>query len=754
MIKPLPQKKQKFGRKLGKILAIVFGVIALGSMAAVIAFSTSKVGDKKLPVGSDSNVSCLSAESIGDNWVYSASDGTLNLCDNELKVVSSVNVVNKLSEKTGLPTSSLHLFTNKYVQNSGNIYTAVTYFNSETSINTDYIVTYKVTDNVLTFNNYGKLAEGCSFARVADDGNTAYISVTDNRDLRCVYRYDADTLAPVGDEKDYAILHSIPYYDADSNIIEIHALKRTNPLYSFDIVGDYIYATTDKGFVKLKADDFSQVKKVYEDFELDASGWDFNKYNFVPPYGQSIVGSELINGTYICTTSDSTISHVSINDFDNVPNEVSLRAYKDIALPASPVNTGTNSFQYNPYTKRAVIVYANVATVSLIDFSDIDKPYLVLADSANINITSAVQTSDNKYLIYVYTNAQETQSSINQIGCKSINDVAFNFLAEKMIVLFVVLMVVFLVLSILALLIWIKNLFLEKFINFCGNVKKNWITYAIMGACIVLLCLFCYYPAVGSISMSFFYYHTGEPVTFNFFRNYIQIFSDPVVWGSFGNMIIFLAMDIITALIPPLIFAFFLTVMRSKKFSALTRTLLFLPAVIPGLTKMMIWQTGIYGDNGIINNIIRAFNGQPVVFFNGGPADIWMLILMGFPFVGSYLVFYGALMNVPSSYYEAAELEGMGVWKRFVRIDVPLIRPQIKYVFVLTFIASVQNFGRTYMITSSTFTLRTPIHLMYEAIQRGDYGYSSAMATILFVLLFVATLFNMRKQKEKLGDAI
>jgi multiple sugar transport system permease protein len=126
------------------------------------------------------------------------------------------------------------------------------------------------------------------------------------------------------------------------------------------------------------------------------------------------------------------------------------------------------------------------------------------------------------------------------------------------------------------------------------------------------------------------------------------------------------------------------------------------------------------------------------------------IIMMGFPFVGSYLIFYGAMMNVPDSYYEAAELDGITVIKRFVFIDVPLIFPQIKYVLIMTFIASVQNFGRTYMTDmNNIYDTYTPIHTMYKKIQaEGNYGLASAYATVLFVFLFAATVFNMYSQKR------
>ena len=127
----------------------------------------------------------------------------------------------------------------------------------------------------------------------------------------------------------------------------------------------------------------------------------------------------------------------------------------------------------------------------------------------------------------------------------------------------------------------------------------------------------------------------------------------------------------------------------------------------------------------------------------------WSLIMMGFPFVGSYLIFYGAMMNVPDSYYEAAELDGITVIKRFVFIDVPLILAQIKYVFIMTFIGSVQNFGRTYMTeTGGAAGAQTPVHTMYNFVTSDDYGRASAYATVLFIFLFFATMINMRAQTK------
>ena len=131
---------------------------------------------------------------------------------------------------------------------------------------------------------------------------------------------------------------------------------------------------------------------------------------------------------------------------------------------------------------------------------------------------------------------------------------------------------------------------------------------------------------------------------------------------------------------------------------------------------------------------------------------IW-LIAMGFPFVGSYLIFYGAMMNIPSSYYEAAEMDGISVFKRFIKIDIPLCAPQIKYVVIMTIIASIQNFSRVYIAMGGMpGVVSTPIVEMYMLMNASErnYGLASAYATILFVILFFMTYLALRnKMKEK-----
>ena len=261
--------------------------------------------------------------------------------------------------------------------------------------------------------------------------------------------------------------------------------------------------------------------------------------------------------------------------------------------------------------------------------------------------------------------------------------------------------------------------------------------------------MFCYYPGIASLGLSFFDYTAEkQSMKWNNFENYISIFTNKYSLEAFRNMVIFAITDVLTALIPPLIFAFFLSFMRSKKFSNLTRTLLFIPGVIPAVAGTLIWNTGIYGEYGVLNTLIEAFNGEPVKFLASSGTALASIIMMGFPFVGSYLIFYGAIMNIADSYIEAAELEGCPLIKRLIKIDIPLIMPQLKYVLIMTLIHTAQNFNRVYMTTGGSWGTQIPINDMYNKLVAGNYGQSSAYAAILFLIMFIPMMLNLRTQKK------
>lgn len=274
----------------------------------------------------------------------------------------------------------------------------------------------------------------------------------------------------------------------------------------------------------------------------------------------------------------------------------------------------------------------------------------------------------------------------------------------------------------------------------------------------VLLIVFYYVPIVLGFSISFLDYVPGERAVFEGFKYFGMVLRSSAFWQSTGTMALFLIADILKALIPPFIIAELLFTVRFKRFSLWVRILLFLPGILPGVAATLVWQQGIFdaSTNSLVNAFIKlfapSFTGLNWIYNPSYGVRILSIVCFGFPWVGSYLIFFGALGGINSSIFEAAKLDGCPWWKRVLTMDIPLILSQFKYVLITTFIASVQNYGTLYILygTGAGDTLRTPALMMYSEIMAGNYNLASVMGVFLFLFLAVVTVLNFRSQREQI----
>ncbi len=273
-----------------------------------------------------------------------------------------------------------------------------------------------------------------------------------------------------------------------------------------------------------------------------------------------------------------------------------------------------------------------------------------------------------------------------------------------------------------------------------------------------LLAVFYYWPIVRGFGLSFFNYN-GVTSKFVGLQNFIDVLYNTLFWDSALTMLILLVTDIVKAIVPPLLFAEFILAVRNKQFSFIVRVLLFIPGILPGVAGTLVWVNGIFGSDsyGLLNSICSIFVPGFIQTWIGPYLEtrsLVSIIMFAFPWVGSYLIFYGGVMGIPKSLFEAAELDGCGWWRRIATIDLPLIFAQIKYIFITSFIASVQDYGRLFITDQATgHGLKVPALIIYENIYKGgsepNYGLSSAMSMYLFAFLLIATILNFRKQTDK-----
>ena len=298
----------------------------------------------------------------------------------------------------------------------------------------------------------------------------------------------------------------------------------------------------------------------------------------------------------------------------------------------------------------------------------------------------------------------------------------------------------------------------ELYVKFGKTVWKHKKSYLMLLPTFIMLGIFNFFPAIWSFFLAFTEYKPGVYTRFVGFSNFTAMFQNEYFWVGMGNMGIFLVTDLLKALIPPLIIAELILAMRSTKARYWTRVLMYIPGILPGVAGVMIWTAGILGMDGLVNVFLRTVGlGHLAVDWLGTPQTaLWALVFIGFPYVGGYLLFYGAIMSVPKELYEAATLDGCGWWQRIVHIDIPLISPQLKYVFVTGFIGSIQDFGRVWLTTKGGpgYSTYIPALELYNNIsQFNNYGMAAAMGLFLFVIILVITIFNMKiKTQSAVGD--
>lgn len=200
-----------------------------------------------------------------------------------------------------------------------------------------------------------------------------------------------------------------------------------------------------------------------------------------------------------------------------------------------------------------------------------------------------------------------------------------------------------------------------------------------------------------------------------------------------------------------LVFALAVALLLAKlvKFAGFFRTALYLPSVIGGSVAVSVMWRQLFGNEGAINSLMKMVGLQPVSWLGDPKYAIWTLILLyGWQFGSSMLIFLAGLKNIPVSYYEAAEVDGANAWQRFTRITIPLLTPVILFNVVMQTIQGFMAFTPSYIIFGDgrplDSTLFYVLYMFQRAFRYYDMGFASAMAWMLLVVvgLFTALIFK------------
>jgi ABC-type sugar transport system permease subunit len=269
--------------------------------------------------------------------------------------------------------------------------------------------------------------------------------------------------------------------------------------------------------------------------------------------------------------------------------------------------------------------------------------------------------------------------------------------------------------------------------------------YAFIAPSAAVMLVFVLWPLVSSARLSFYKSSEFGPSTFLGLGNYRQMFGDPVFRGDLWRTLIYAALVTPTTVGLALLFAVMLN--RRLHGRAFFRAAIFLPAVLSLGVMSIAWDYLLNPDIGLLPHWLAPLG----ISFGTGQADptiafIYVCVVGVWKNVGFYMVMYLAgLATIPQDLYEAASIDGASRFRQFRSITWPLLSNTSAFVFIMATIASVQAFDQIYSMTRGGpyFSTETLGYLLYrKGFLDLDFGYASAVAWVLTIIVFVVSLLQ------------
>ena len=289
---------------------------------------------------------------------------------------------------------------------------------------------------------------------------------------------------------------------------------------------------------------------------------------------------------------------------------------------------------------------------------------------------------------------------------------------------------------------------------------------------LAMLAVFCLYPVISAFAHSFTDWDGGFHADFIWFSNYGEVFADILFWRSLLNVIILTVVGMILGNAASLLLAELMFNLRSK-LAPVYRFLFVLPAMVPGIIVMLLWQKLILtgSSTGVANTLLSLFGIPRSDWFasDSVPVVFLSIFIYGFPWMGgtSFLIYLAGLNGIDQSVIEASKLDGVGTFRRVFLIDLPMISGQVKYFLVMGFIGGLQNYSMQYAITNGgpgevIGSLRSgtmvPGFYIFQLItgssREGAYGYACAMGIVMFIIILAITIVNNKLVKSSDKDAL
>lgn len=290
--------------------------------------------------------------------------------------------------------------------------------------------------------------------------------------------------------------------------------------------------------------------------------------------------------------------------------------------------------------------------------------------------------------------------------------------------------------------------------KFLGTLKKDLGAWLIMLPGLLLFIAFVWQPIVSGIILSFFETKGFEAVKFTGFQNYVDVISDSVFISAFLNSLKYTIWSLVLGFALPIIIALIINEMVHLK--SFFKISVYFPNMAPGIVTAIMWLI-IYdpGANGILNTIITSMGMEPSQWLQNSNLTIFLIVVsMTWKGAGGTAILYLASMqNVNDELYEAARIDGAGVWSRIFHVTLPQISGMIALCFILQVIGVFQVMVEPLAMTDggpNNASISFMLQSYFYAFRFGQAGKSVAVSVIMFLFLMIFTViyFAINRKNE------
>ncbi|WP_425825166.1 carbohydrate ABC transporter permease [Streptomyces fractus] len=284
------------------------------------------------------------------------------------------------------------------------------------------------------------------------------------------------------------------------------------------------------------------------------------------------------------------------------------------------------------------------------------------------------------------------------------------------------------------------------------SVKRNLSAHGFLIGAVLCFSFFSWYPMVREFLLAFQKTKDGR-TTWAGWSNLTYVFNDPAFWQAWRNTLLFTALALLLGFAVPFLVAVLLNEFRHGQ--GYLRMLVYLPVMLPPVASVLLFKYFYDPGYGLFNRVLGVFGIPDQQWLQSTDTAMLSVVIaatwmnMG----GATLIYLASLQGIPGELYEAAELDGAGLWRKIWHVTIPQTRLILSLMFLMQIIATMQVFTEPFLLTNGAGpegSTTTVVYLIYQyAFNFNNYGGAAALGLVLLVLLAAFSAVYVRLSRSQ-----